>query len=107
MVPVPILLRALPPDAAVYITAATEGAPDPASPLVQFGAIGAVAAAALAFFTAAYKREAARADRLETRIDEMHRANIERVIPALLSATEVIRDSQQLVREMAARDRDR
>lgn len=103
---------------------------DPTSGLVQYGALGifaAVAIAALTWFVkqqaaerkvlteqlaSAFQREAARADRNESEIRELNRAhaseirelhlrNTDTTIPALLAAQEAIKDTQQLVRDLA------
>lgn len=94
---------AIPPESLTLIAAAGDSAQSPTS-LVQYGVLGIIVAALGPFAYVAYKREAARADRLEVRLDEMHRANTEKIIPALLSATEVIRDTEQLVRDIARRN---
>lgn len=90
---------------------AASSATDPTSQLVDVGITGVILAALGPFLylvyrqaanraEEAYKREAARADRLEEQLNELHRTNVEKIIPALLTAAEVIRDSERLVRDM-------
>jgi len=51
-------------------------------------------------------RERERADRLEAQLSQLHATTADKVIPALVTAAQVIEDTQALVREMA-RDRGR
>jgi len=51
-------------------------------------------------------RERERADRLEAQLSRLHETTAEKVIPALVTAAQVIEDTQVLIREMV-RDRGR
>ncbi len=86
-----------------WLIAAAETA-EPGSPtaaLVQYGVLGIIVAALGPFAYLAYKREAARADRLEARLEELNRINVEKIIPAIVAATDAVRDAQHVARTRA------
>lgn len=66
-----------------------------------------VAAALFVFSRGQIKREQDRADRLEAQLTQLHATTADKVIPALVAATQVLEDTQQLIRQLAVRDRDR
>ncbi len=84
----------------------TAAAADPTSSLVQFGALGILAALAVAAvrvlftqITANAERDRARADRLE---EELRKANADlqdKTLPALASAQQVITAAMDMLRE--------
>jgi len=67
--------------------------------------IGIVAAALFVFARQQIRREQERADRLEAQLTQLHGTTADKVIPALVAATQVLEDTQQLLRDLAMRDR--
>lgn len=75
--------------------------------LAQYGLLGFVAAGAIVFGRVSYKREIDRSDRLEADVTRLNaviieRDNmiIERVIPALTSAVQVVEEATRQLRDM-------
>lgn len=127
---VPFLLRALPPDAVVFVSAAGDAAPDVSSPLAQLGIAGVALGALVALARGVLNKLAnvaqqslerersrgdadrasvnaanearidsleeqltwalARGDRLEAENRELHKAQVDRVVPVLHGATEAV-----------------
>jgi hypothetical protein len=88
---------------------AAEVTPDPVNfgILAQYGLLGFVAAGAIVFGRVSYKREIDRSDRLEAEVTRLNSLIIERdnmiidrVIPALTSAVQVVEEATRLLREM-------
>lgn len=50
------------------------------------------------------RREQDRADRLEAQLMQLHGATADKVIPALVAATQVLVETQQMIRDLS-RDR--
>ena len=65
-----------------------------------------VAAALFVFSRGQIKREQDRAARLEAQLTQLHATTAERVIPALVAATQVLEDAQRMLHDLA-RDRGR
>lgn len=87
----------------------SEAASDPINLgiLAQYGLLGFVAAGAIIFGRVSYKREIDRSDRLEAEVNRLNSVIIERdnmiidrVIPALTSAVQVVEEATRLLREM-------
>jgi len=74
--------------------------------LSQYGVLGLVAAALFLFSRGQIKREQERADRLEAQLTQLHATTAEKVVPALVAATQVLADAQEQLRDLA-RDRGR
>lgn len=75
--------------------------------LAQYGLLGFVAAGAIVFGRVSYKREIDRSDRLEAEVTRLNTVIIERdnmiidrVIPALTSAVQVVEEATRLLRDM-------
>jgi hypothetical protein len=66
---------------------------------------GIVAAALFVFARQQIRREQERADRLEAQLTQLHGTTADKVIPALVAATQVLEDTQNLLRDLAMRDR--
>jgi hypothetical protein len=68
--------------------------------LAQYGVLGVFAILLIVFAKVSYKREVDRADRLEQEVVRLNNLIIERVIPALSSATNIVEDATELLRSM-------
>lgn len=75
--------------------------------LAQYGILGLVAGGLFIFSKSSYKRETERADRLEAEVTRLNALIIERdnmvmdrVIPALTSAVQVVEEATRLLRDM-------
>jgi hypothetical protein len=68
--------------------------------LAQYGVLGVFALLLILFARVSYKRETDRADRLEAEVVRLNNLIIDRVIPALGSATSVVEDATDLLRSM-------
>ena len=84
-------------------------APDPGSTFdlavfAQYGVLGIIAAMLIWFARGAHQRERDRADRLEQENHRLHELIVDRVIPALTSATRAAEESTEL---LAAMQRER
>lgn len=75
------------------------------APLLQYGALGAIAVALFAFARTAYKRETERADRLETELARLNTLLQERHIPALLNANQALHDATEALQAVQRRER--
>lgn len=80
--------------------------------LLQYGALGVMAAGLIVYARTAYKREvdaykreAARADRLEAEVSRLNELIQERHIPALLSATQAVETANRTLSILQDRDR--
>ncbi len=71
----------------------------------QFGAVGAIAVMGIWFARGAHQRERERADRLEAEVQRLHELMLERVIPAMTSASRAAEESAALILSMQ-RDRE-
>jgi hypothetical protein len=75
--------------------------------LANYGVLGLFAIILLGFGFKAWQRETARGDRLEEELKHKNVMLLERVIPALTTAALAVKESQELVRDMAEeRNRD-
>lgn len=63
----------------------------------QYGILGIIAAMLIWFAKGAHQRERDRADRLEAEVQRLHALMLDRVIPALTSATNAAEESTQLL----------
>lgn len=77
----------------------------PLDALLQYGALGVIAAALFAFARTAYRREVDRADRLEAELARLNGLLQERHIPALLSANQALHDATDALRDVQRRER--
>lgn len=68
--------------------------------LAQYGVLGIVAVGLIIFAKGAHQRERDRADRMEAENKRLNELILERVIPALTSATRVAEQSGELLRAM-------
>ncbi len=66
----------------------------------QYGVLGITTGALFLFARAQIKREQDRSDRLEAQLTQLHAATADKVIPALVSATQVLQDTQYVIREL-------
>jgi hypothetical protein len=82
----------------VNVIAAEAGAEPNLGLLAQYGVLGLVAMLLIIFARVSYKRETDRSDRLETEVVRLNNMIIEKVIPALSSATGAIQDATELLR---------
>lgn len=73
----------------------------------QYGVLGIITALLIYFAKGAHQREKDRADRLEAEVGRLHTLMLDRVIPALTSATRAAEESAELLNAMQrARERD-
>lgn len=79
--------------------AAAMDSPPGLESLAQYGILGVGCAAFAWFAYKAYVREAQRADRLDAEVARLHTVIQERVLPAILATTEVVKDYTNLLRE--------
>jgi hypothetical protein len=70
---------------------------NPASSLAQYGAIGVMLLVLGLFAKTLISREQLRSDRLESEVNRLNTLIQEKTIPALVSATQAIQASQQLL----------
>jgi hypothetical protein len=63
----------------------------------QYGILGVIAAMLIWFARGAHQRERDRADRLEAEVQRLHALMLDRVIPALTSATSAAEESTALL----------
>lgn len=73
---------------------------DTGSVLLQYGAIGAMLIVLGLFARTLIAREQHRSDRLDVEVTRLNNLIADKVIPALVTATSVINDSQQLLQTM-------
>lgn len=66
----------------------------------QYGILGVIAAMLIWFARGAHQRERDRADRLEAEVQRLHTLMLDRVIPALTSATNAAEESAALLQAM-------
>lgn len=83
----------------VWLAADSGGAGD-MGVLAQYGVLGIFAILLILFAKTSYKRETDRADRLEQEVLRLNNLIIERVIPALTSATNAVEDATELLRSV-------
>lgn len=67
----------------------------------QYGVLGIITALLIFFARGAHQREKDRADKAEAENQRLVNMLIDKLLPALTSATEAAEDSTQLLREMA------
>lgn len=70
------------------------------SVFAQYGVLGLITALLIWFAKGAHQRERDRADRLETENQRLHQLILDRVIPAMTSASRAAEDSSELMRAM-------
>lgn len=71
------------------------------SVFAQYGVLGILTLMLIIFARGAYQRERDRADRIEVENQRLHELIIDRVIPALSSATRAAEESTELLAQMA------
>ncbi len=71
----------------------------------QYGVLGVIAIILIWFAKGAHQRERDRADRLEAEVQRLHELMLERVIPAMTSASKAAEESAALILSMQ-RDRE-
>lgn len=71
----------------------------------QYGVLGVIAAILIWFAKGAHQRERDRGDRLEAEVQRLHELMLERVIPAMTSASKAAEESAALLLSMQ-RDRE-
>ncbi len=76
------------------------GAPIDLTVFAQYGILGVIAAMLIWFARGAHQRERDRADRLEAEVQRLHALMLDRVIPALTSATNAAEESAALLGAM-------
>lgn len=84
------------PDLIRYLAAQLDGGVDLAV-LTQYGVLGVVAAMLIWFAKGAHQRERERADRMEAENKRLNELILDRVIPALTSATRAAEESAELL----------
>lgn len=72
---------------------------DPASPLVQYGVLGVLAALLIAFARSAYLREAKRADALDEELRHLNADMRDRLVPLLTDVVRVLAETAAAQRE--------
>jgi hypothetical protein len=82
-----------------WLAAADTGSLD-LTVFAQYGVLGIVAAMLVWFAKGAHQRERDRADRMEEKNERLQSLILERVIPALSSATHAIEECTTLLREI-------
>lgn len=88
-----------------WLTAESDGVGD-LGVLAQYGVLGVFAILLILFAKISYRRETERSDRLEQEVIRLNNLIIERVIPAISSATNIVEDATELLRSMQ-RERER
>jgi type VI protein secretion system component VasK len=88
----------------VFVAQAATPSPDILSPLLQFGAVGVIAALALIAVRVLFAQEQkaheasqARADRLEEELRKQNQDMIELVIPALTKSTDATSEAMRIL----------
>ncbi len=76
------------------------GSPIDLTVFAQYGILGVIAAMLIWFARGAHQRERDRADRLEAEVQRLHALMLDRVIPALTSATNAAEESAALLGAM-------
>lgn len=71
------------------------------SVFAQFGVVGVIAMLGIIFARGAHQRERDRGDRLEAENQRLHELMIDRVIPALTSASRAAEESATLIASLA------
>jgi hypothetical protein len=84
----------------VLVAAAGVAGPD-IGVLANYGVLGLFAIILLGFGFKTWQRETTRSDRLEEELKQKNILLLEKVIPALTTAALAIKESQELVRDMA------
>jgi len=82
------------------LASAAEATPTGLVDLAQYGVLGIVAVGLIVFARNAHKREQDRADRMEAENRRLNELLLERVIPALTSATHAAKQSADLLQAM-------
>lgn len=77
------------------------GSPIDLTVFAQYGILGVIAAMLIWFAKGAHQRERDRADRLEAEVQRLHTLMLDRVIPALTSATAAAEESAALLQQMS------
>lgn len=72
----------------------------------QYGVLGVIAALLIWFAKGAHQRERDRADRMEEKYEKLNTILLDKMLPALSSATRAVEESTELLRDMQ-RERDR
>lgn len=83
---------------AVIDLAADAGAAIDLAVFAQYGVLGIIAAMLIWFARGAHQRERDRADRMEQENQRLHELILDRVIPALSSASSAAEESAELLR---------
>jgi len=83
----------------LFLAADPTGAVD-LSVFAQYGVLGILTLMLIFFARGAYQRERDRADRLETEVQRLHELILDKVIPALQSASQAAEDSTALLQAM-------
>lgn len=76
---------------------------DPANVLLQYGAIGAFVVVLGLFAYTAYKRESARADRLEEQLRLTNERITDRLTEVLVQCREALKDANDYLRDLSRR----
>lgn len=79
------------------------GAVDATSPLLQYGAIGVIAALLIVFARGAYQREAKRADALDEELRRLNADMRERLVPLMTDVVRVLAEVNALQRDRRER----
>ncbi len=84
----------------LYYLAAESSTPDVTGNLLQYGVLGIFTVVMIGLIRVLLKREQERADRLEAEVTRLNGIIQEKTIPALLSATEAVKSSQDFLRQL-------
>lgn len=82
----------------LYVPLAAEAGGSGYADLAQYGVLGIVAIGLIIFAKGAHQRERDRADRMEAENKRLNELVLEKVIPALTSATRAAEQSAELLR---------
>ncbi len=85
----------------LFIAAADPSGAVDLAVFANYGVVGVVAIILIWFARGAHQRERDRSDRLEAEVQRLHEVMIERVIPALTSASRAAEESAALLAAMA------
>ena len=66
----------------------------------QYGVLGVIAALLIWFAKGAHQRERDRADRMEQKYENLNTLLLERMLPAITSATRAVEESTEIIRDM-------
>ncbi len=95
-----MLLTVIPALPLTILAAVTDAAPGGVNDFIQYGVLGVFTAILIWFAKGAYQREKDRSDKAEAENQRLYTLMLERLIPALTSATRAAEESAELLRAL-------